>query len=89
MYMIYQNMYFDSGESFCFESGYPSSLFCYLFLGELPSDCLLPGWNGIDRVVHRGPLNSSWPLKCFTQLLIQINEAFVFKTMNEYNIYSL
>ena len=44
MYMIYQNMYFDSGKHFYFKSGDPSSLFCYLFLGELHSACLLlPG----------------------------------------------
>ena len=87
MYMIYQNMYFDSGKSFYFKSGDSSSLPYHLFLGELHSGCLLlPGWNGIDKAIHYEPLKSSRPLKCFIQLLIQINQAFVFKTMKENNI---
>lgn len=87
MYMIYENMYFDSGKSFYFKSGDPSSLSYHLFPGELHSDCLLlPEWNGIDKAIHYEPLKSFRPLKCFIQLLIQINQASVFKTMKENNI---
>lgn len=47
MYVICQNAYLVSGQTFYPKSGDPSSLFYYLFLGKLHSDFrLLPGQNG-------------------------------------------